>query len=219
VSSGASADRPAEHRYGIVLALAVVLVIFQIVAPADDWSRAVFIALEAAALLTAVATARERREIRRLRAITVAVAGAIIVVGVASGLISAKLTFLLGTLLAVAIPVTLIGGLVRLIRSRGVTIPAVSGALAIYLVVGLLFASAIGFVTYLDSTPYFAQGTNGSAGDRVYFSFTVMTTTGFGDFTPATAVGHALAVLEMLVGQLYLVTVIGILVGHLARRP
>jgi Ion channel len=219
VSFGASADRPAEYRYGVVLVLALILVIFQIVAPADDWSRAVFIALEAGALSTAVATARERREIRRLRAITVAVAGVIIVVGVASDLISAKLTFLLATLLALAIPVTLIGGLVRLIRSRGVTVPAVSGALAIYLVVGLLFASAISFVTYLGSGPYFAQGTDGSAGDRVYFSFTVMTTTGFGDFTPATAVGHALAVLEMLVGQLYLVTVIGILVGNLARRP
>ena len=218
MSFGASPDRPAEYRYGVVLVLALILVIFQIVAPADDWSRAVFVALEAAALLTAVATARERREIRRLRAIIVAVAGAIIVVGVASDLLSAKVTFLLATLLALAIPVTLIGGLVRLIRSRGVTIPAVCGALAIYLVVGLLFASAISFVTYLGSGPYFAQGTDGSAGDRVYFSFTVMTTTGFGDFTPATAVGHALAVLEMLVGQLYLVTVIGILVGNLARR-
>jgi hypothetical protein len=52
----------------------------------------------------------------------------------------------------------------------------------------------------------------------VYFSFTVLTTTGFGDFTAATSVGHALAVVEMLLGQLYLVTVIGILVGNLARQ-
>jgi hypothetical protein len=218
VSSGARPDYPFEYRYGVVFVLALVLVIFVIVAPAADWSRAVFVALEAAALLIAVATSREREEIRRVRAIGVAVVGLIVIVGVASGVISAKVTFLLGTLLALAIPATLIGGLVRLIRSRGVTIPAVSGALAIYLIVGLLFASAIGFVTYLDSTPYFAQGTDGSAGDRVYFSFTVMTTTGFGDFTPASSVGHALAVVEMLVGQLYLVTVIGILVGNLTRR-
>jgi hypothetical protein len=52
----------------------------------------------------------------------------------------------------------------------------------------------------------------------VYFSFTVPTTTGFGDFTAATSLGHALAVMEMLLGQIYLVTVIGILVGNLARR-
>ena len=52
----------------------------------------------------------------------------------------------------------------------------------------------------------------------MYFSFTVLTTTGFGDLTPATSVGRALAVLEMLGGQLYLVTVIGVLVGGLVGR-
>ncbi len=45
-----------------------------------------------------------------------------------------------------------------------------------------------------------------------------MTTTGFGDFTAATHVGRALAVVEMLVGQIYLVTVIGVLVGNFAGR-
>jgi hypothetical protein len=57
-----------------------------------------------------------------------------------------------------------------------------------------------------------------SNGDRVYYSFTVLTTTGFGDYTTATPVGHALAVFEMLTGQLYLVTVIGVLVGNFAGR-
>jgi Ion channel len=52
----------------------------------------------------------------------------------------------------------------------------------------------------------------------VYFSFTVLTTTGFGESPAATPFGHALAVVEMLIGQFYLVTVIGILVGNLARR-
>ena len=52
----------------------------------------------------------------------------------------------------------------------------------------------------------------------MYFSFTVLTTTGFGDYTAATSVGRALAVVEMLLGQLYLVTIIGVLVGNLAGR-
>ena len=52
----------------------------------------------------------------------------------------------------------------------------------------------------------------------MYYSFTVLTTTGFGDFTAATPVGHAMAVVEMLLGQLYLVTVIGVIVGDFAGR-
>ena len=46
-----------------------------------------------------------------------------------------------------------------------------------------------------------------------------MTTTGYGDLTPLTRTGHALAVLEMLIGQIYLVTVIGLLVGGLTVAP
>ena len=109
-------------------------------------------------------------------------------------------------------------GLLRLVREHGVTVQAVAGALAIYLLVGLLFAWAIGFVSAVDSAPYFAQGNDLPDGVRVYFSFTVLTTTGFGDYTAATSVGRALAVVEMLVGQIYLVTVIGLLVGNFARR-
>ena len=206
-----------EHRYGIVLLLALALVIFEVVAADGDGARAVAVALAGAALVVAVATGRARSDIRRVRAASVLVGSLIVVTGIASGVISGQLTFLVLTLLGLAVPLALIGGLVRLIRSYGVTIPAVSGALAIYLFVGLLFASAVGFVVYLDNSPYFAQGTDGSAGERVYFSFTTMTTTGFGDLTPATSVGRAIAVVEMLLGQLYLVTVIGVLVGNLAR--
>ena len=69
-----------------------------------------------------------------------------------------------------------------------------------------------------DSAPYFAQHTSGTEGERVYFSFTVMTTTGFGDSSAATPVGRALAVIEMLTGQLFTVTVIGALIGNFVSR-
>jgi hypothetical protein len=99
-----------------------------------------------------------------------------------------------------------------------VTLRAVAGALTIYLLIGLGFGFLVGLVAELGSGPYFAQGTNGNEAVWAYFSFTVLTTTGFGDYTPATHVGHAVAVIEMLAGQLYLVTVIGVLVGNFVRR-
>ncbi len=112
----------------------------------------------------------------------------------------------------------IVGGLLRLLREHGVTVQAGAGALAIYLSLGLLFAWIIGFITHIDSTLHFAQNTDGTEGDRVYFSFTVLTTTGFGDFSAATPAGHALAVIEELTGQLYLVTVIGLLIGNFVSR-
>ena len=213
-----AADRPATFRYGVVFLLTVALVVFVIAAPSANWSRAVALAIEGGALVVAIATGRARKEVRYRRAVGVGVAIVFVVAGVWTGIISRQLTSVADPLVTAGVPVAIVGGLLRLLRGRGVTLHAVAGALAIYLSVGLVFAWIIGFITQVDSTPYFAQHTSGTEGDRVYFSFTVLTTTGFGDFSAATPVGHALAVIEMLTGQLYLVTVIGLLIGNFAGR-
>ena len=210
--------RQARFRYGVVFLIVLALLVFEVVAPNADWARAIDIALAGGALSVAVATSRERGEVRRRRALTVGAVALGVVIAVASGLFSTGLTFLVFTFLLAGIPVGLVGGLSRLIRDRGVTVQAVTGALTIYLVVGLLFAALIAFVSVVESGSYFHQGASVPNGVRVYYSFTVLTTTGFGDYTAAHPVGHALAVLEMLIGQLYLVTVIGIVVGNFAGR-
>jgi hypothetical protein len=208
-----AAGRPARFRYGIVFLLMLALVVFVIVAPSADWSRTATLALEGVALVFAMATAREHDEVRR--AVGVGVVMIVLIILVATGAAPRQLTDTANVLVTVAIPVVILGGLLRLLRERGVIVQAVAGALAIYLAIGLVFAWIIGFITHVDSTLYFAQHTNGTEGDRVYFSFAVLTTTGFGDFSAATPAGHALAVIEELTGQLYLVTVIGLLIGNL----
>jgi Ion channel len=210
--------RERRHRYGVVFLLLLALVLFEVLAPSADWARAIDVALAAAALTVAVATARALGYVRRVRVLLVSGFGLLGVVGIAAGLFGPAVAFLAVTALVALIPVALINGLMRLIRQAGVTIQVVSGALAVYLVVGLLFASIIGFVDTVESGAYFKQGMNVTNGERVYYSFTVLTTTGFGDYTAAQPFGHALAVLEMLTGQLYLVTVIGIVVGNFAGR-
>jgi Ion channel len=165
-----------------------------------------------------VATSRARSEVRRARALVIALGGGIVVIAVAAGFVPDWVTYLLSGAIAVAIPLTLVRGLVRLVADTGATLQAVAGALAIYVLIGLLFAWVMGFVVHLDTAPYFMHGTDATQGERVYYSLTVLTTTGFGDFTAAQPLGRALAVVEMLVGQLYLVTVIGVLVGSMAQR-
>jgi hypothetical protein len=214
----AASQSAAGFRYGAVFVLVLTLLVFQILAPDADWARALSIALAGAALTVAVATSRARGRVRRARARAVGAVAFLIVVGVATGVLSAAVAFLVGTALAAAIPIALGGGLLRLIRERGVTFQAVAGALSIYLLVGLLFASLIGFISRVESGDYFKQAASVSSSVRVYYSFTVLTTTGFGDYTAAMPVGRAVAVLEMLTGQLYLVTVIGLLVGNFAGR-
>jgi Ion channel len=211
-------DRVAgQHRYAAVLGLILILVFFQIAAPAARVAFALDVALAGAALTVAVATSRARGSVRRRRARVVAAAGFAVVLGVATGVIGTTFTFVCLTLIVAAIPVALAGGLLRLIRQEGVTVQVVAGALAMYLLVGLLFASIIAVASHVEGGNYFVQGKETDAVD-LYYSFTVLTTTGFGDYTSRLPFGHALAVMEMLVGQLYLVTVIGIAVGSFAGR-
>ena len=217
-SRAGAPDKSAQYRYGIVFLIVLATVVFEVLAPDADWARAVAIGLVGGALAVAVATSRERAQVRRARTFLVIGIALVVVLGIATGVVDASEAFLVGTLVVALVPVALGGGLLRLIRADGVTAQAVAGALAVYLLVGLLFASAISFVADIQGSSFFAQGGHVTNGDRVYYSFTVLTTTGFGDYTTATPAGHGLAVLEMLTGQLYLVTVIGILIGNFVGR-
>jgi Ion channel len=204
----------AQYRYGAVLLLVICVVMFVIVVPDSDVARAIAFALVGAALVVAIGTSRERSVVRRRRILIGGSIIAVITVLTAAGVLPVSITFAAGALTTLAVPATLAGGLLRLVRERGATVQAVAGGLAIYLLLGLAFASAVGFVSDVQSNQFFSQAAHTNASDRVYYSFTVLTTTGFGDFTAAHSAGRALAVLEMLVGQIYLVTVISILIGR-----
>jgi Ion channel len=211
----ASPTGSAQHRYALVLLLAFAAVLDVIVAPDTPVSRGIGALLQGTMLLVVIATSRERASVRRARVIA---AGSLLLalsLAVALSLVPTKLGSTIVGVAIVGVLIVLIRGVIRLVREQGVTLQAVAGALAIYLLVGLTFALVISFLSYVGPT-YFAQGTQ-SLSQQTYFSFTTMTTTGYGDLTPATPIGHALAVLEMLVGQIYLVTVIGLLVGNLNR--
>ena len=164
-----------------------------------------------------LATSRAPAEVRHLRTILGTLVATALTAAVAAGVVPEKVILACAGIIGIAIPLALVGGLLRLVRTHGSTLQAVAGALAIYLCIGLTFAWIIGFVARVDPAPYFANGVDATESDRVYYSFTVLTTTGFGDFTAASRLGHALAVLEMLIGQLYLVTVIGVLIGSFRR--
>jgi len=93
----------------------------------------------------------------------------------------------------------------------------VFGALCLYLLLGLIFAlvfSSIGF----SHPPFFAQKEAAVPNDYVYFSFVTLTTVGYGDLTAKADFSRMLAVSEALMGQLYLVSVVALLVSNLGRE-
>ncbi|MGA8219459.1 MAG: ion channel, partial [Solirubrobacterales bacterium] len=97
------------------------------------------------------------------------------------------------------------------------------GAISVYTILGLLFSFLYAAIDRVQSTPFFGSGVNVKSGDFLFFSYTTLTTTGYGNLVPAGQPGKMFAGLEMLMGQIFLVTLVAGLVslwrpGLLSRR-
>jgi hypothetical protein len=80
----------------------------------------------------------------------------------------------------------------------------------------MVFMYAFSVMAVLGHGSFFAQGTDGTRPVRLYFSYVTLATLGYGDYTPAGNLGRSFAVLEALLGQLYLVTVVALVVTRLS---
>jgi voltage-gated potassium channel Kch len=100
-----------------------------------------------------------------------------------------------------------------IVGAREVDFRTILGAISVFTLLGLLFAFlyvALGRWSHRD---FFAGVANAASSDYLFFSYTTLTTTGYGNLVPAGKVGQSLAVLEMLVGQIFLVTLVAGLVS------
>jgi hypothetical protein len=127
-------------------------------------------------------------------------------------------TAIVGALSGIAVLGTIVVVARGVIDQGEVNSQSVIGAVSIYILIGLLFTFLYSVVAVLGSGPFFTDGADGTNAIRLYFSFVTLTTVGYGDYAPAGAAGHTLANIEALLGQLYLVTVVALLVGRMARR-
>jgi di/tricarboxylate transporter len=213
-------DPGGSRRYGIVLALVVANILFIAIAPNTGASRLVSTTLSGAVALAAMwaAGVRPRRQQFVRVLVGAAIVGAVIAQVEGSSAISRGLIALGSGAFVVLAPLVICRGLLRHVTERGVDMSAVAGALAIYMLIGLFFAFLVAGVSELSSAPYFAQHAGNAPTDDVYFSFVTLTTVGYGDYTPALGIGRGLSILEGVTGQLYLVTVVALLIGNLRGR-
>jgi ion channel len=127
---------------------------------------------------------------------------------------------LMSALLVALGPPAVAVGLVRSLRATGeVAVAAVMAVLSLYMLIGMLFAFIFGAIDRLGGDPVFADGTDATVSNCIYYSFTTLATVGYGDITARTDLGHTLSILEALLGQIYLVTVVSLIVSNLGRRP
>jgi Ion channel len=101
----------------------------------------------------------------------------------------------------------------RVLAKPTVTIQSIYGALSAYLITGLMFASIYAGMNHLSTSDFFASNQPANTQTFQYFSFTTLTTLGYGDFTAAESGGRSIAVMEALTGQIFLATLVARLVS------
>jgi hypothetical protein len=200
-----------SHSYGLVLTFVIVTFGMTALAPDDDWAGSVLVLLLGATLVCALWTsgAVDGRSRRNVALVTLATMLAFLNfvpgrdVSIALGLLEGLLVFATAIVIA------------RGVVDQGeVNFQSVRGAIAIYVLLGLFFTFIYGALAN-TSSPLFAQGTDGTRAVRTYFSYVTLTTLGYGDFAPAGTGARTVAIVEALVGQLYLVTIVALLVSRL----
>ena len=119
-----------------------------------------------------------------------------------------------------SVALALFGNIVA--RSQIVTIDLMFGAVNIYLMVGLAFASLFAYLELMQPGSF--SGLEVFSTDKnpflpfIYFSYITLTTLGYGDVTPVTGAAITLSYVEAIFGQLYLAILVARLVGLFVRK-
>jgi hypothetical protein len=211
-------SRRLRERYGLLLfAIVTAFVLEGVATPSPVNQLVISIVLSATLLLALWACDAKPRVVQAAGVVCVAVVATSVIAAI-NGSVDPASTRLANLLLVTLAPPAIIIGIVRSLRSRNrVTLEAVFGVLGLYILLGMFFAFVYGAIYRLGGVPFFNQDVTATVSRCLYFSFTTLTTVGYGDLTAASNLGHTLAVSEALVGQIYLVTVVSLIVSNLGR--
>jgi glucan phosphoethanolaminetransferase (alkaline phosphatase superfamily) len=209
------------QRYGLALILILASMIYVMAAPAGIWTRVIVLVLEGGALLASLRAADAPMRLRIVCSVLVALAIiAAIVQAAKSDDVDPLFVSIISLALVVLATPVIVFGLIRQIKdNKKVTVHTMMAVLCIYLLMGLAFAAAFSLTQAATGDPFFRSGQGSdSLANYLYFSITTITTAGLGDFSPSTNLGRSLTGAEALIGQIYLVTVVAVIVGNLSRR-
>ncbi|MHC4592003.1 MAG: potassium channel family protein [Planctomycetota bacterium] len=125
-----------------------------------------------------------------------------------------------GQLLRIAFLLLVVALLVvNLLTASTVTGNTLCRAVSAYLLIGFAWAGIYRLLMRLQPSALLGLGHDASWGDCAYFSFTALTTLGFGDVTPVSPVARSFVIVESVVGPLYLAILIARLVALYRRTP
>ena len=201
-----------EDRFGLLLALLIATVISSGVSDQD--LAALFSGLlNVAAFVVGFRASHSRSRLWTIIGLTSGgVAGAILVSTIRADEIGAAAG---ATTQAVLLAVLTLTVLKRVVGRTEVNGQTIMGAICAYLLIGQVFAWVfMALPGYVDEV-VIEPARSGEI--PVYYSFTVLTTLGFGDVTPTNALAERITVLEAVIGQMFIAILIARLMSVYSR--
>jgi hypothetical protein len=199
------------NAFGLVLLLVIATYVLGSLVPYRGWTAALITAVAAGAAVIALASADARRWVVHAAALLALASVALAVLAAAF-----DEPQLLGTSAIVQVLLLLVAAaavLRAVVTAPEVGFRTILGALSVYMTFGLIFTFLYAFLDRVQDGAFFANGADAGGGDTLFFSFTTLTTTGYGNLVPAAQPGKMFAGLEMLIGQIFLVTLVAGLVS------
>jgi hypothetical protein len=202
-----------SESYGLVLVLIIVDYIVVSTLVDTTWGRVLSVFLLGSTLWITVRTSRAHRiwQLLAVAYIVISTISAIVGALVPGADAALQAISILVGLLLIATPFIILR---RISTDTVVTTQTVLGAVSVYLLIGFSFAfiySAVALVSH--PAPFFTEVPKTTLNSTLFFSYTTLTTVGYGNLVPAGNLGQSLAMLEALFGQIYLVLIVARLVS------
>ena len=202
--------------YGLVLLLVMVTYIVS-VSVTQAWAGSIVLTVQLATVWFTLRTSQARPAVRRVADVVLCLAAAAALVSFFAHQTGGErgAVFVVCCLLYLIAPFSIVR---HLMLRRNIDAETLLGAVTAYLLIGMFFAFAYKAAGDLGSVPFFGAAGHGSLSQDLFFSFVTMTTVGYGNLVPAANPGQTLAVLEALIGQLFLVVAVGKIISSYRPR-
>ena len=200
-----------RDAFGLVLALVLLTYVLTSLLTNRGWSAVILTAATSATSVVALTSSHVKARWVRLTIWLSVLTVGLAAIAAASG----DRTWLnLATVIQIGLLTIAMGAVLRRVVSTAeVGSRTILGAISVYTVLGILFTFLYGMVERIQGGAFFEGHPHPNGGDFLFFSYTTRTTTGYGNLVPGGQPGRMISGLEMMIGQIFLVTLVAGLVS------
>jgi len=201
----------ARDAFGLVFVLVLTTYALASLLENHGWTSVVLTIATSATSVVALVSAHARHKFVRATVLLAALTVLLATIGAATD----DRTWLnFATVIQVSLlTVAMAAVLRRVVTSPEIGSRTILGALSVYAVLGILFTFLYGVIERVQGGAFFEGHPHPASSDFLFFSYTTLTTTGYGNLVPGGQPGRLIAGLEMMAGQIFLVTLVAGLVS------